>query len=193
MTLQPIRTDRGFTLPEVLITVAFFIVVSAVSLAGVSAALPTLRVDGQVSRLMGLLQMARETAVARQRDVEIRFDVPNHRVTLIRHEPNEEVPIQMITFESNVIFTQFDGMGDTPEGYGSNDPVDFGGADPLLFISDGTLVDGTGIPTNGTIYLGIEEHRETARAITITGSTARARFYKWIPANETWEGGWTAR
>jgi hypothetical protein len=187
------RSDRGFTLPEMLVMIAFFLVISGMGLAVVNGVLPSVRIDGQISRVMGLLQHARELAIARQRDYEVRFDTTAHTVELLRREGAAEFQLQLIAFESRVKFMQFSGMGDTPEGFGDGDLADFGGASRLLFISDGSLVDENSMPVNGTLYLGIEGHRETARAITVTGSTARARFYKWAPQSETWEGGWLAR
>lgn len=187
------KSARGLTLIELQIALALFLIMTAMAMAGVNAALPSIRVDSEVSRVMGLLQTAREMAIAKQRDVEVRFDTAAHTVFLLRHEGDVEVPMTTLVFESKVRFTQFAGMGDTPEGFGASELVDFGGADVLMFISDGSFVDEAGIPVNGSIYLGIEEHRETARAITLTGSTARARFYKWSPPSESWEGGWSAR
>lgn len=185
--------ERGFTLTELLIALGFFIVVSAMSLALVGTAMPGIRANGQSARLLGLLQTAREMAIARQRDVEVRFDTGANSVELVRHDEGVEVPVTLLVFEYKVAFLQFSGLGDTPEGYGSTEPVDFGGADPLIFTSDGSLVDGSGVPVSGTMYLGIEGNRDTARAITLSGSTARARFYRYAATSETWEGGWIGK
>jgi hypothetical protein len=193
MTLPSLRSERGFSLSETIVATTFCLVVSAMAFATMNAALPSLRVDNQVSRVAGLLRTARETAIARQRDVELRFDVSANRVMIVRHEIEQEVPVEMVALESHVVFTQFEGMGDTPDGYGSNDAVDFGGAQPVFFAADGSVVDAAGIPANGTIFLGIEGRRETARAITITGSTARWRVYKWAPASQLWQSAWATR
>lgn len=188
-----LRSDRGFTMPELLVAVAFFMTIAGMGMAVINGVLPSVRIDGQISRVMGLLQHARELAIARQYDLEVRFDTDNHTIELVRVAGGVETQLQFIEFESRVKFMQFDGMGDTPEGFGDADLADFGGAQVLLFISDGSLVDEISVPVNGTLYFGIDGHRETARAVTLTGSTARARFYKWAPQSETWEGGWLAR
>lgn len=187
------RTARGFTLPEMMVTLAFFMTVSATGVALLGSAVPMVRVDGQVNRLLGMLQVAREMAIARQRDVEVRFDLDTSTATLVRHDEGVEVPVQTLAFEYGVKLMLFGDMTDTPLGYGRNSAVDFGGVSRLLFISDGSLVDETSVPVNGTIYLGMEGKPATARAITITGATARARFYKWTPENATWEGGWIGK
>ena len=187
------NSQRGFTLMELMLTLAVFLIISTMSLALMGSAMPGIRANGQASRLIGLLQTAREMAIARQRDVELRFDVDQSTVQLVRHDNGVEVPVSMLIFEYNVKFTQFTGLGDTPEGYGSGAAIDFGGANPLLFTSDGSLVDGTGVPVSGTFYLGIESKPDSARAITVTGSTARARFYRFGAESGTWEGGWIGK
>ena len=191
--MAEMKVQRGFTLPELLVTLAFFMTISAMGFAVMGTAVPMIRTDGQVNRLLGMLQFAREMAISRQRDVEVRIDVNTNTIDLIRHDEGVEVPVQKLVFEYGVKLLQFSDMGDTPEGYGSTDAVDFNGATTLLFISDGSLVDDASVPVNGTIYLAMEGKRETARAITVTGSTARARFYKWTPDSQTWEGGWIGK
>jgi Tfp pilus assembly protein FimT len=177
------RSERGFTLVDTLVAVALFVVISGMSVVTMSAALPMMRVDGQVNRVMGMLQYGREMAISKQRDVDLRFDLPNNTVSLVRRETGGDVAVQTIIFENNVRFMQFTGMSDTPEGFGNSSAVYFNGAASLTFISDGSFVDAAGVPVNGTMFLGISGKNETARAITVTGSTARARFYKWSSPN----------
>jgi len=62
-------------LTELLIAVAFFMIISAMGFALTGVAAPSIRTDGQVNRVIGLLQVARETAITRQRDVEVRIDL----------------------------------------------------------------------------------------------------------------------
>jgi len=191
---MPRSTASGFTLPEMLVAVVFFMIMSGMALATVNAVVPAVRADGQVSRVLGAVQRARALAIASRRDVEIRFDVSNHTLTVVRLDGDDvETELQVLAFEYNVRFHQFGEMGDTPEGFGAEAAVDFGNATTMIFTSEGSLVDETGIPVNGTLFVGIDGNRETARAITITGATGRARYYKWSSSGTGWEGGWTAR
>ncbi|MGE3276494.1 MAG: Tfp pilus assembly protein FimT/FimU [Vicinamibacterales bacterium] len=187
-------TQSGFTLPEMLVAVTFFLILSGMALATVNAVVPSVRADGQVSRVLGALQAAREVSISSRRDVELRFDTDASTMTVVRLDGGgAETELQVLGFEYNVKFYQFGDMGDTPEGFGAGGVVDFGDSSELIFTSDGTLVDETGVPVNGTIFMGMAGKRETARAITVTGATARARFYKWSSSGTGWEGGWTAR
>ena len=191
--MRSLKSTGGFTLMEVMMALAFFMVVSAMSLAVVSSAVPTIRVNSQINRLLGLLQLAREEAIAKQRDVLLTFDEDTSTIQIVRLVAGQEVWVQTVTFEYGVKFMRFDGTGDTPDGYGAASNIDFNGATQTLFISDGSLVDEASIPVNGTIYIGIDGHPETGRAITITGSTARARFYEWAPGSSLWETGWVGK
>lgn len=173
------RDPRGFTLPEVLVTVTIFMVISAMAAATLQGAISMVRADGQAQRVIGLLQLARETAIQRQRDVELVFDAAAGRVRVLLHDGGAATAIREVTLEYGVGFRQFAGMPDTPDAFGATAMIDFGGAPRLLFISDGSFVDATDLPLNGTIFLGMAGRRETARAVTITGATARARMYRW--------------
>ncbi len=181
--------QRGFTLAELLVASAFFMTVSGMGVALLGSALPSVRTDGEVNRLIGLLQVARETAITRQRDVEVRVDPDTNSVLIVRHEEGVEVPVRQLIFEYNVSFLQFDGMGDTPETYGDASAVDFGGAVSMTFAPDGSFLAEDNVPLNGTFYLGVAGRPETARAVTLTGATARARLYAWAADG----AGWTAR
>jgi type II secretory pathway pseudopilin PulG len=184
-------SQRGFTLLELVLTTTFFVTVSGMALALIGSALPSVRTDGEVNRLIGMMQLARETAITRQRDVELRLDVDTNSVLLVRHEGGTEVPVSQLFFEYNVTFHKFSGMGDTPDGYGADSAVDFGDAESLIFAPDGSFLGDDDVPLNGTIFLGVDGRRETARAITVTGTTARARLYSWNAGGSP--AAWVAR
>ncbi|MGE0864556.1 MAG: Tfp pilus assembly protein FimT/FimU [Vicinamibacterales bacterium] len=181
--------QRGFTLAELLVAGAFFMTVTGVGMALLGSALPSVRTDGEVNRLIGILQLARETAITRQRDVEVRIDPDDNSVLVVRHEEDEEVPVRQLIFEYNVSFVQFAGMGDSPDGYGAASAVDFGEAESMIFAPDGSFLAEDNVPLNGTFFLGVAGRPETARALTVTGATARPRLYAWAADG----AGWMAR
>jgi hypothetical protein len=48
-----------------------------------------------------------------------------------------------------------------------------------MFTSDGTFVDANGDLLNGTITLSIPGQKNSSRAITVLGTTALIRAWRW--------------
>ena len=176
------RNERGFTLAELLVVVAIFMTIAAMATALLMSSIVMMRADGEAQRLIGLFQLARETAIMRQRDIELTFDAAANRARLILLDNGAQIPLREISLEYGVAFRQFGGVPDTPDGFGADEAIDFDDAARLIFISDGSLVGADDLPVNGTVFLGIPGRNETARAVTITGATARARVYRWSGA-----------
>jgi prepilin-type N-terminal cleavage/methylation domain-containing protein len=169
----------GFTLIELQVVMAILLVIASTSMMFTKAALPSMRADGQARRLVALFHIAREAAIATRRDHEVRFDTGTNTVQLIKRDAGVEVLLETFVFEFDVVFTQFPGLTDTPAGYGDGSAVDFGNSTTLLFDSEGSFIDETGLPANGTVFVGIPHVLQSARAITVTGTTGRPRLYRW--------------
>lgn len=175
---------RGFTLPELLITIALVAIVAGVGAALFGSAISTARANSQASRVSGLVQLARENAIRTQRDLELTFDTDRQIVQLLRDD-DQPVLVAEVALEYGVRLMLLDGPGDmpdTPDAFGDDAAADFGDAERLFFISDGSLVDEDSVPVNGTIFLGIDNQPASARAVTITGATAKPRRYRWMGA-----------
>jgi prepilin-type N-terminal cleavage/methylation domain-containing protein len=182
----------GFTLMEIQVAMAVLLVIASTSLMFTKAALPSMRADGQARRLVSLFHIARETAISSRRDVEVRFDEQASTVQMIKRDAGVEVFMETFVFEFDVRFTQFPNLPDTPAGYGDDSPVEFGDSTTLLFDSDGSLIDETGLPANGTVFVGMPNVLQSARAITLTGTTGRPRLYRWRASGAPAGGGqWT--
>ena len=127
------------------------------------------------------LQDARERAISERRNVQLTFVTPNR----IRAE-RVEVPgpgttlLAQTELEGLQRFQLVTGIPDTPDYFGNDSAVDFSGTAPVMFTSDGSLIDSNGDPVNGTIFLaGPTSARESVRAITILGVTGLVRTWKW--------------
>jgi hypothetical protein len=81
--------------------------------------------------------------------------------------------------ENGQEFLQFPSMPDTPDGFGNGSAISFGGTAPIMFTSDGSLVDSAGDVVNGTIFLGEPNQKATARAVTVFGVSGLIRSWKW--------------
>lgn len=178
--------QSGFTLAELLVAISIFMLASGMGAMTAQSAIPLLRVDGQAQRVTATLQHARELAIASRRDIEVRF-VDDQRMDVLRRDGADEALVASVTFEYGVRFLRWNDMPDTPDGFGAGDAIDFGDAAALFFVADGTFIDETGVPVSGTIHVGIENRRATARAVALAGPTARARLWRWTGT------GWVTR
>lgn len=186
------HASAGFTIAELLIALGFFVVLSGSAAALFGSATPNIRANSQVNRVLSLLQNGREQAITRQRRHLLVCDQAANTISLFRLEGNAQVLVDQIGFEFGMRFELPSLAPDTPDGYGNGGAIDFDGAANVMFDSEGSFVDDNGLPVNGTMYLGVPGKAVTERAVTITGSTGRARFYLWN-GNGAWQGGWLAK
>lgn len=172
------KYDSGVGLPEVLIVTTLTVLLASMTVLSITAALPRFRGDSALATAASQLNLARELAVAMRRNIEVRFVAPN-TIQLYRWLGNTPTMISATSLENNVQFTLYTGVPDTPDAYGRATAVDFGTATRLQFLADGTFVDQTSVPLNGTVFLGIPGKVETARAFTVLGPTGRVTSYRW--------------
>jgi prepilin-type N-terminal cleavage/methylation domain-containing protein len=178
--------EQGFSLAELLVSIALLATIAGMAVALMGSATQVMRANSQASRVSGLIQLARENAIRTQRDLELTFDDVRNAVRVVRTEGGVATTIAEVTLENQVRLQVLDALADTdtPDEFGNADAVDFGDAERLFFISDGSLVDEDSVPVNGTIFMGVTSQPLTGRAITITGTTARPRKYRWM--GNTW-------
>jgi prepilin-type N-terminal cleavage/methylation domain-containing protein len=188
MTLvRAARSERGFTLVELMMSVMFIGILGAMALFEIGSARPALVADGVMRTVVAQLNLARETAVAQRRQIDVVCDQDNHVLRLFkRNLPPAAGRTLMaeVPFEGGVRFAKPAGLNkDTPDKFGINAAVTFGsGGTPTLdisFNSDGVLVDTAGNSLNGSIFLMLPKVEQSLRAVTVLGSIGRVRSYRW--------------
>ena len=173
------RSHSGFSIVELLIVIALICTLCGFAALGINSVKPAMYANRSMYQIVDQLRRGRQWAVGHRRAVEIRFPADN-AIQLVQLDiPNGETVLSTLVMTNGCRFMLFGGIPDSPDSFGNSDPVDFGGEDPLMFLSDGSLIDDQGNPINGTVFLGIQDHSETARAVTILGSTGRIRGYRW--------------
>ena len=176
-----VHSERGFTLIETMMAVMLIGILGSMALFQIGSARPAMVADGAMRTLMGQLNLARETAVAQRRQVDVICDEDKHVLRLVRRDLPEGTTLLAETpFESGVRYGLPESLPlDTPDTFGKGGPVDFGAAQSVSFNSDGMLIDGGGSPVNGTIFLMLPKQTLSLRAVTVLGSIGRVRGYRW--------------
>jgi prepilin-type N-terminal cleavage/methylation domain-containing protein len=171
--------QHGFSLIEVMIGLSLVMVVSGFALLNTSNILPGMSANTAMKQTLAQLRSGREQAIAQRRNIEIRFLSPN-RIQLLRYDvPIGATVLSTIALQGKNEFLKFAGVPDTPDAFGNVSAISFGAQAPWIFLSDGTLMDSSTNPVNGTVFLGQVNRASTARAVTILGATGRVRDYMW--------------
>ena len=173
------QNDNGFTLIDVMLTIGLIGIVSTIAIVQVGEMQLSLKGDGGMRVIAAQLNTARELAITQRRNIQVRF-VGTNQLDVVRQEvPAGTTLLSSVFLESGVRYALVPGLPDTPDAFGNQQPIDFGAAATLLFTSEGILVDGTGNPVNGTIFLALPGGGRSARSITILGATGRVTAYRW--------------
>lgn len=180
-----VRNERGFTLTE-LVVICFLVAVSATFALGITMQFVR-QVRGQTGaqQLDAFLKRHREMAIARRRDIEIRFLEPNRVQSAVRAVPNPPAAtpaptvLEEATFEGRVEYRVYPGLPDTPNRFGNGSAIILGGTQPVMFSSEGAFIDAANNPVNATFSLGVRGVRNSATAVTILGTTATIERWRW--------------
>ena len=174
------KEQDGFTLLEAVVVLGIVMVGMAMTVPLTTRMITSARGDSAAIIAYTFVNSGRNRAVSERRNVELVFVAPN-RLQLKR----VEVPSGTLTLvdemylEGDEELLRDTTMPDTPDAFGAAAEVNFTGSQPVMFTSDGSLIDSAGDPTNGTIFIQRPDFPESARAITISGVTGMLKTWKW--------------
>lgn len=181
----------GFSMIELVVVIAISMVIAGIAIIQAQPALQQIRANTAKDQVQSAMRQARETAISDRRDVQVEFLVnpvgqpagSYIRLTRLGGLCCANTVILMIPIQNNVNYTTFAGEPDTPDGFGNGGAIYFAGVAGgppagMMYQSDGTFAAvGTGIPINGTVFMGLPGQPITARAVTVLGATGRVRAY----------------
>jgi prepilin-type N-terminal cleavage/methylation domain-containing protein len=176
------RTDKtsGFTLVEMLMVLAVVGVVFSMAVGITPSFINSTRSDSALVAAINAVEVARNRAVGERREFQVIFTTPN-RIQVVRIEvPGPgTTPVVDTVLDNGQQYYKFTGMADTPDLFGNSSAIAFGTTPTIRFTSDGSLLDSSGDPVNGTVFFGDPTKATSARAITIFGATGLIHAWKW--------------
>lgn len=179
-----ITSARGFSLMEILVVVGIAGVLAAVAMPVSNQFIKWASADSSAEFTIRAINVARDRAIAERRNIELTFITPN-RLRLERQEVDEtgtttgKTILTEVMLENGQQFVKFTGVPDTPDAFGAATAITFGGTAPIMFTSDGSLIDSAGDVVNGSVFVGLPNQPMTARAVTIFGVSGLTTAWKW--------------
>ncbi len=173
-------SNRGFSLLETMFVLGIMGVLAGMAGLQISASRPSFVGDGAMRVVMSQMRTARELAITQRRYMRVVFTAPN-RVQVLREEvPGPATTLVSETYiEGGVRYSLVTAVPDTPDAFGKGSAIDFGVVTNVKFTPDGTLVNQDGQTANGSVFLSLPAAEQSARAVTVLGSTGRIRGYRW--------------
>ncbi len=172
------RSAAGFSLPEILITVAVFMTVAGITGVGLTTSMRAMKATSAMQQVVSQIRLARNLAVSQQRSMELQFIPPNEIRTIRWEFPNGETTLNRYFLEGNAQFHVATMVPDTPDGFGLAGANSFAGQTGR-FLPDGRFADGAGAITSGNLFVAVPGQPQSQRAVTIFGGTGRVSGYNW--------------
>ena len=189
--------QRGFSLIELTVVIGIIVILSAMAIYQMGPALGGERADVAMRQVVEQLRSARELAITNRRWVQVTFPVvvvggvsENQVQTTIKNSltvgAGPDVALLPVGIQRPMTFLVFAApVLDTPDAFGNASAIEFGGVaggpvGGMFFDGDGEMVNGATLqPMSGSVFIGVAGHPESARAITVLGTTGRIRGWTW--------------
>ena len=171
----------GFSMVELIFSVAIIGVVCVIGFEGYYNALPAYRANSAMQLLEAQLRQAREVSIDQRRNVTVTFQGTSELVAVVQGiNGGANTALYDYFMSEGFVYVVFPLIGDTPDGFGNSAAVTYNcpnGTLPctITFQSDGSVLDGGNGFSNGSIFIGLTGQTSTARAVTILSATGKIK------------------
>jgi type II secretory pathway pseudopilin PulG len=185
------KSQAGFSLAEVVVTLAVLMVGGAIAVMNISGALRGSHVETAYQETLNQLRFARQVAIDKRTVCRVDFTAPGTVAVTQAFADGTPVQTETITLPLDVQFVVVTGMPSpptpTPDNLGNGkiaidfDRVGGGSGTTIFFQPDGSALDAAGRSNDGVIYVARPNELTGARAITLLGTTGRIRGWRLGP------------
>ncbi len=177
---------KGFTMVELLMVVVVGSVVASFASVQLASAMKEAHANDAVQLVENQLRKTHEKAMDDRTEYVLTFTSPG--AIAIQYFRNGSLlnsgSVNLPPDEQFVLVPGFPTSPKTPDGFGSGaSAIDFdqangGGSNVLYFYPDGTVLNATGGPNNGVVYIAHPGDLASARAVSVWGATGRVKAWK---------------
>ena len=209
------RRQAGFSIIELLITVAVIIIMAAVAQLSLRPLMDQARLTNAYNTTLMALRLGRENAVSQRGAYKVSFNNPVAGAITVAPVTAAMAACggstgaatwtgaQTFTYNlpSDVSFQIVPGVPTaptaTPDGFGiAAFPIDFdqlagGAATSVTFCADGSAQDASGNYNNGVVYMARTGQLYSSRAITLWGITGRLRGWRLLQSGTCGTNCWS--
>jgi type II secretory pathway pseudopilin PulG len=182
------RSQAGFSLSEIVVTLGVLMVGGGVAIMNISGALRGSHVETAYQNTLNQMRFARQVAIDKRTVCRVDFAAPGTISVTQAFADGNPVQTETITLPADVQYTIVNGMpsppSPTPDNIGNGkiaidfDRVAGGSGTAIFFQPDGSALDAAGRANDGVIYLARPNELNGARAITLLGTTGRIRGWR---------------
>jgi prepilin-type N-terminal cleavage/methylation domain-containing protein len=195
------KAEQGFSLMEMMVVVGMMAVLGAMAIMSTVSSTYSSKANNAMDGVITQLRTARQMALHMRRNVLVTITTPNKIQLTVETLPGEAAAAAIPPSYLNdgaagaAQFYVYPGLPDTPMAFGNSTALTFtpasGGSAglQLMFSTAGSLVGttassgfntvGNSNPVNASIFIAIPGQQNSARAVTVLGSTGRVRSYSW--------------
>lgn len=175
-----IRSERGFTAAELLVVTTLVAICAAITVPVTMTMVERAESDSTLTEVKLFMASARERAISERRNIELSFAVPGTlRLDRVEVPGGAKTRVGELQLNGGHELLRNLELGDTPDGFGNLSFFQFTGTAPFMFTSDGSFIDSAGDVSNGTIFFGVRDKRDSARAVTVFGVTGLIHSWRW--------------